>query len=93
MEEVQIRQSSIEDAAKAHLTVPEFLSGTSAADAEVWLKTEFASRCKIVSHDIKTCIYVAFTAEKPVGYIIAYDRVQNMNDPEIYIWMAGMLTQ
>ena len=72
---VFVKEDSIDVAVTLHATIPEF---DKPADAAF-----FEERYKGKQH----VIFVAYLDEKPIGYMISYDR---FSDGSIYCWMAGV---
>lgn len=73
--QVIVKEDSIDVAATVHATVPEF---DKPAGTEY-----FEDRYKGKQH----VIFVAYLNEKPIGYMISYDK---FGDDSIYCWMAGV---
>ena len=76
---MQILQTSIEEAVKVHVQIPEFTE--TPPD-----KNYFENRYKGKTH----LILCAYENETAMGYIIAYDKFA---DKSFYCWMAGVIPQ
>ncbi len=72
---VFVKEDSIAVAVTLHATIPEFDKPVDAAF--------FEERYKGKQH----IIFVAYLDQKPIGYMISYDR---FSDGSIYCWMAGV---
>lgn len=73
-----VKKDSIESAFSVHKSIPEF--------DEIVEISDFEERYQ----DKKHIIFVAYLQEKPIGYLIAYDKFK---DGSIYCWMAGVIPE
>ena len=76
MDNIEVKEVSIEEAFKVHQNVLEF-------QEEPISKEYLEERYKNLPH----LIIVAYLNHMPVGYIIAYDKYK---DKSLYCWMAGV---
>ena len=84
-DEIIVREAPLEDAIKVHREVPEFeVEGLESDDD---LKSYFEDRYK----DKEKVIIVGYLNEKPIGYLIGYDRDEDGDS--FYCWMAGVSSQ
>ncbi len=76
--EIIVKESTIEVAVLVHKDIPEF---DKPADVSF-----FEARYKDKLH----VIFVAYLDEKPIGYMIAYDK---FGKNSVYCWMAGVIPE
>ena len=76
--EIEVRETTIEEAIKVHKNVLEF-------DELNPTKEHFENRYGDSEH----LIIVAYYNEMPIGYIIGYDKFKD-NKENFYCWMAGV---
>ena len=77
MNNIVVKEVDIEEALKVNKNVIEFENPNAT-------KEDFEQRYQ----DLKKVILVAYLDEKPIGYIVGYDRFQD--NESFYCWMAGV---
>jgi len=78
IEKIRIEEvKACQPIAEIHSQIPEFVSKTA---------YDFKMRCQ----EVKNLKIVAYYADQPAGYAVAYDRFK---DGTIYFWMAGVIPE
>lgn len=72
---ITVKETPIDEAVKVNAAIPEF--------GEPYPKDYFEERCK----DKERLVLVAYFADKPIGYLVGYDR---FSDGSFYCWMTGV---
>lgn len=76
--DIVIKETNLEEAIQVHENVLEFQDGNLE-------KEDFENRYQ----DAEKLIIVAYYQEKPIGYMIGYDRFKDHKE-NFYCWMAGV---
>jgi ribosomal protein S18 acetylase RimI-like enzyme len=78
MDSVAVREASLEEIVGVHNSIEEW---------DKWTKENFSER---LTESKERVLQIAYCANLPVGYIVAYDR---FHDGSLYIWMTGVIKE